>query len=93
LWPFPPDREVVHVLPREFVIEMGAPGYETPVGMTGIRLDVDANIITGSATAIQNIHRSARRIGLEVEQIILQPIAAAEAVSDVIRKRTGVSRD
>lgn len=84
----PPDREVVHVLPREFVID-GCTGIRKPVGMTGIRLDVDANIITGSATAIQNIHRSARRIGLEVEQIILQPIAAAEAVLTSSEKEQG----
>ena len=84
----PPDREVVHVLPREFVID-GCSGIRKPVGMTGIRLEVDASIITGSATAIQNIHRSARRIGLEVEHVILQPIAAAEAVLTLSEKEQG----
>ncbi len=75
----PPDREVIHVLPREFVID-GCRGIRRPVGMSGIRLEVETCIITGSSTSIQNVRRAAARIGLEIDQLVLQPIAAAEAV-------------
>lgn len=75
----PPDREVIHVLPREFVID-GCRGIRRPVGMSGIRFEVETCIITGSSTSIQNVRRAAARIGLEIDQLVLQPIAAAEAV-------------
>ncbi|MEA4882922.1 MAG: cell division protein FtsA [Clostridia bacterium] len=85
----PPDREVVHVLPREFIID-GCRGIRRPIGMTGIRLEVETHIITGSATSIQNVHRVAARAGLEVEQVVLQPLAAAEAVLAGPEKELGV---
>jgi cell division protein FtsA len=85
----PPDREVIHVLPREFVID-GCRGIRRPVGMSGIRLEVETCIITGSATSIQNVRRAASRVGLEIDQLVLQPIAAAEAVLTESEKDLGV---
>jgi cell division protein FtsA len=84
----PPDREVIHVLPREFVID-GCRGIRRPVGMSGIRLEVETCIITGSSTSIQNVRRAAARVGLDIDQLVLQPIAAAEAVLTDSEKNLG----
>ena len=84
----PPDREVIHVLPRVFVID-GCSGIRSPVGRSGIRIEVETCIITGSATSIQNVRRAAARVGLEIDQLVLQPIAAAEAVLTESEKDLG----
>ena len=60
------------------------------MGMSGIRLEVETCIITGSATSIQNVRRAAARVGLEIDQLVLQPIAAAEAVLTESEKDLGV---
>ncbi|MCR4425737.1 MAG: cell division protein FtsA [Firmicutes bacterium] len=85
----PPDREVVHVLPKEFIID-GCRGIKKPVGMSGIRLEVDTHIITGSATSIQNVKKSSARAGLEIDHLVLQPVASAEAVLTPSEKELGV---
>jgi len=75
----PPDREIVHVLPREFIVD-GYDGVKDPVGMLGMRLEVETHIVTGAITSIQNLLRSVYKAGLEVEDVILLPLAAGRAV-------------
>ncbi len=75
----PSDREIVHVLPQQFTID-GQEGVRDAVGMSGSRLEVDAHIITGAHTAIQNVVKVAHKAGLDVDDIVLQVLASAEAI-------------
>lgn len=85
----PPDREIVHVLPRQYIVD-GYEGVRDPVGMLGSRLEVDAHIVTGSTTTLQNLLRSVERAGLEVEDVVFAPLAAGEAVLMRDEKELGV---
>ncbi|ADL07720.1 cell division protein FtsA [Thermosediminibacter oceani] len=73
----PPDREIIEVLPKQFIVD-GCDGIRDPVGMVGTRLEVEASIITGQLTAIQNVVRCVQKAGLEVEGITLKSLAARE---------------
>ena len=73
------DREIVHVLPREFVVDEQA-GVRDALGMTGARLGVETHIVTGATTAIQNVVKVVHEAGLDVDDLILQVLASAEAV-------------
>jgi len=73
---FPMDREVLHVFPQEFIVD-GLRGIEHPVGMTGIRLEAEVHIVTGSTTSIQNVVKSVHKAGFEVEQLMFGPMAAS----------------
>jgi cell division protein FtsA len=73
----PYDKEMIDVIPREFVVD-GCDGIKDPVGMVGTRLEVSACIITGLLTAIQNIARCVQKAGIEIEGMVLKPLAAAE---------------
>jgi cell division protein FtsA len=75
----PSDRQIVHVLPQQFTID-GQEGVRDAVGMSGSRLEVDAHIITGAHTAIQNVLKVAHKAGLGVDDMVLQVLASAEAV-------------
>ena len=75
----PPDREIIHVLPQTFVVD-DQDGVREPVGMSGVRLEAEVHIVTGAITSVQNVVRSVNRAGLEVEDIVLEPLASAEAV-------------
>jgi len=85
----PPDREILHVIPREFIID-GQKGIKNPLGISGVRLEVEAHIITGAVTSVQNIVKSINRAGLEVVDIVLQPLASSEAVLTPDEKDLGV---
>lgn len=85
----PADREIVHVLPRHYVVD-GYEGVRDPVGMVGSRLEVEAHIVTGSATTLQNLLRSVERAGIEVEDMVFAPLAAGEAVLMEDEKDLGV---
>jgi cell division protein FtsA len=84
----PPDREVIHVLPQTFVVD-DQDGVREPVGMSGVRLEAEVHIVTGAATSVQNVIRSVNRAGLEVADIVLQPLASAEAVLFTDEKELG----
>jgi cell division protein FtsA len=84
-----PDREVIHVLPQDFTID-DQDGIKEPVGMSGVRLEARIHIVTGAVAAAQNIVRSVNRAGFRVEDIILQPLASAEAVLTPEEKELGV---
>ena len=75
----PQDREIIHVLPQSFSVDDGD-GVREPVGMSGVRLEVEVHIVTGAVTAVQNVVRSVNRAGLAVHDIVLEPLASAEAV-------------
>jgi cell division protein FtsA len=86
----PVDREVIHVLPYGFIID-GQDGVRDPVGMLGVRLEVDVHIVTGAVTSVQNLIKSVNRAGFDVEGIVLEPIASAESVLTEDEKDLGVA--
>lgn len=75
----PSDREIIHVLPREFLVD-GQDGVHDALGMTGTRLGVEAHIVTGATTAIQNVVKVMHEAGLDVDDLVLEVLASAEAV-------------
>lgn len=75
----PPDRDIIHAIPRSYSID-GQNGIRFPVGMSGTRLEVETHIVTGAVTFLQNVAKSVRKAGLEIEATVLEPIATAEAV-------------
>ena len=76
----PPDREIFHVLPQEFIVD-DQDGIGDPVGMTGTRLEANVYIVTGSISAVQNIVNCVNRAGIEVEDTVLEQLAASEATT------------
>jgi cell division protein FtsA len=85
----PADQKIVHILPQEFVIDQQE-GIKEPIGMSGIRLEAKVHIVTGSASAAQNITRCIRRCGLEVEDVVLEQLASCTAVLTEDEKELGV---
>src|SRR6186713_424986 len=83
------DREVLHVLPQEYIID-DQDGIRDPIGMSGVRLEAKVHIVTGAVSSAQNIIKCANKAGLNVSEIILQPIASAEAVLTNDEKELGV---
>src|SRR5512139_1755800 len=74
----PLDREILHVLPTDFILD-GQEGIKDPVGMTGVRLEVSVHIVTGGVSAVQNLVKCCEKAGLDVRDIVLQPLASGEA--------------
>jgi len=85
----PMDREVIHVIPQEFVID-GQDGIKEPLGMSGVRLEAKIHIVTAAVTSAQNIVKCANKAGLNVVDIVLEPLASAEAVLTDDEKELGV---
>ena len=75
----PMDREVIHVLPQEFIVDE-QDGIQNPVGMAGVRLEAKIHIVTGAVTSAHNIVKCANRSGLDVCDIVLESLASGEAV-------------
>ena len=75
----PMEQQVLHILEQEFIID-GQGGVRQPLGMSGMRLEVKVHIVTGAVSAAQNIMKCVRRCGLEVRDLMLQPLASAVAV-------------
>lgn len=86
----PTDQQLLHVLTQEFIVD-GQEDIREPIGMSGIRLEVRAHIITGAVSAAQNIIKCVRRCGLEVQDLILQPLASSLAVLTADEKELGVA--
>ena len=84
------DQQILHVLPQEFIID-GQEGVREPLGMSGVRLEVKVHIVTGAVSAAQNIVKCVRRCGLEVKDLILQPLASSLAVLNEDEKDLGVA--
>jgi cell division protein FtsA len=85
----PPDREILHLLPRQFIVD-DQPGIFDPVGMIGARLEVDLHIATCSGSALQSTVTCANRAGLEVTEAVLESISAAESTLSVDERELGV---
>lgn len=85
----PPDREIIDVLPREFIVD-GYDGIRDPVGMVGVRLEVDAMIVSGMITSIRNLLRCVNRAGLEIDGMVLNSLASAEVTLTHDEKELGV---
>ena len=85
----PPDQQIIHVIPQEFVVD-GQDGISDPVGMSGMRMEAEVHIITGLVSAAKNIYRCVERAGYQVADIILEPLASSYAVLDKEEKEAGV---
>jgi cell division protein FtsA len=85
----PQDREVIHVLPQTFIVD-DQDGVKEPLGMFGARLDVEVHLVTGATTSVRNVVRAVNRAGLQVQDIVLQPLASAEAALSPEEKELGV---
>jgi cell division protein FtsA len=83
------DREILHVLPQAFAID-DADGVREPLGMSGVRLEVEVHVVTAAVSSVQNVIRSVNRAGLTVQDVVLEPIASAEAVLYPDEKELGV---
>ena len=86
----PSDRKIIHVIPQEFIID-GQDGVYDPLGMSGVRMEGTVHIITGLVSAAQNIYKCAQRAGLEVSDMVLEPLASSYAVLDDEEKEVGIA--
>jgi cell division protein FtsA len=75
----PPDREIIHIIPQEYVVDE-QDGIKDPLGMSGIKLEVNVHIVTGAITSVQNLKTCIARAGIEIEQIVLNQIATSHAI-------------
>lgn len=87
---FPQDRRILHIIPREFIVD-DQDGVREPLGMFGSRLEVNLHIVTGAVTSAQNIIKSVNRAGLDVVDMVLQPLASSEAVLTPEERELGVA--
>jgi len=85
----PASREIIHVIPRYFTVD-GQEGIKDPAGMSGVRLEVETHIITGSSTAIKNLTRSVSEIGVDAQSLVVAGLVAAESVLTETEKELGV---
>ena len=85
----PMDREVIHILPQEFIIDE-QDGIREPLGMSGVRLEAKVHIVTGAVASAQNIVKSCNRAGLGVADIVLEQLASSESVLSADEKELGV---
>lgn len=85
----PHNREIIHTIPRGYVVD-GQEGVKDPVGMQGIRLEVEAHIVTGASTSVSNLVKCVREAGVEIDDLILQPLASGEAVLREPEREMGV---
>lgn len=86
----PTDQQILHVLAQEFIID-GQEDIREPIGMSGVRLEVKVHIVTGAVSAAQNIVKCVRRCGLEVNDLMLQPLASSMAILTQDEKELGVA--
>src|SRR6476619_6678114 len=87
--PVDADRQILHVLPREYVVD-NQDGIRDPIGMSGVRLQVRVNLVTAATSCIQNVIRCVERCGLSVADVVLEPLASAEAILSEDDKEIGV---
>lgn len=84
----PSSRELVHVLPREFVVD-GESGIKDPIGMSGVRLEVETHLITASQAALKNIRKAMHEVGVNITDFVYDGLASAEAVLTKTEKELG----
>jgi cell division protein FtsA len=88
--PIPTDRKILHVLPSEFLVDT-QDGIREPVGMSGVRLEAKAQLITAASSCVENVIKCAERVGLHVADVVLEPLASAEAVITEDEREIGVA--
>src|SRR5229473_16955 len=86
----PNTREILHVVPRGYVVD-GQEGVRDPIGMTAVRLEVETHIVTASSTSVQNLTKCVQRAGIEIDELVLAPLATAEAVLTDEDRELGVA--
>ena len=86
----PADREILHVIPQEFIVD-GQDGVADPVGMSGVRLEANVHIITGLVSAAKNIYRCIEKAGFRVSDLVLEPLASSFSVLHEDEKEVGVA--
>jgi len=86
----PADREIIHVLPQEYIIDEQT-GIKVPIGMSGVRLEAEVHIVTAAATAVRNIYRAIKRCELEVEALVLESLASSYALLTDEEQELGVA--
>lgn len=84
-----PDQQLLHVIPRDYMVD-GQSKVKNPVGMHGFRLDVETHLITASVASIQNLTKCIQGIGIDIDDLILEPLASSEAVLTEDEKQVGV---
>jgi cell division protein FtsA len=85
----PASSEIIHVIPRSFTVD-GQEGVRDPIGMTGVRLEVETHIITGATTAVRNLSKCVSEVGCDVEGLVFGGLAASESVLSDTEKELGV---
>ena len=85
----PSEQELLHIIPRTYAVD-GQDGVKNPVGMHGFRLDVETHIISAAVTSVKNLTKCIRGIGVDIDDLILEPLASAEAVLTAEEKEKGV---
>ncbi len=85
----PPDREIIHVIPQEFVVDE-QDGIKAPLGMSGVKLEVNVHIVTSAITSVQNLRTCVERAEIGIEQIVLNQIATADSILTHDEKELGV---
>jgi len=85
----PPGSEIIHVMPQDYTVDY-EDGIKDPVGMSGVKLEADFHVITAQTNAINNINKCVRRAGLEIENLILEPLASSMAVLSDEEKEAGI---
>ena len=83
------DRELLHVIPRDYILD-GHEGIKNPVGMHGFRLDADAHVVTAAGASVRNLVKCIRSAGVEVEDVVLEPLASGGAVLRPDERANGV---
>jgi len=86
----PSSREIIHVIPRDYIVD-SQEGIKDPVGMMGVRLEVETHIITGAATSLRNLVKCIQQVGVDVEGLVFSGIASAEATLTDTERELGVA--
>lgn len=86
----PSSREIIHVIPRDFVVD-SQEGIKDPVGMTGVRLEVETHIVTGAATSMRNLAKCIQQVGIDVEALVFSGLASSEGTLTETEKELGVA--
>lgn len=86
----PNTREILHVIPRGYVVD-GQAGVRDPLGMTAVRLEVETHIVTASTTSVQNLSKCVQKAGVEIDELVLTPLATGDAVLSDEDRELGVA--
>ena len=85
----PPGCEIIHVMPQDYIVDY-EDGVKDPVGMSGVKLEADFHVITAQTNAIRNINKCVKRANLEIDDLILEPLASSMSVLSDEEKEAGV---